>query len=278
MLTFARSDDRELFARLWRYIEKHPGAFQIPDLDRTPHSQPWRHVLYIECLEVVRWLRPGFKPVIRCGESSALRAETSRGAGAVLIYLHGKLGAAHYRFLADQGLAFTIIAYQFAVTVGRGTDQETQTMYVYARARELGLDSEFDVIHSDADCLINARRALTTGRIVSCAPDRDERPDERTDDSAPIVIEPGLFEFCRRMKVPVFYTAPSVTADGAIDINLSGPHNYRREDDIAEIVTRFMAYAEAATGMKRVYRVATRARANPASDPARAGVFGSAAG
>ncbi len=146
-------------------------------------------------------------------------------------------------------------------------------MYVYARARELGLDSEFDVIHSDADCFLHARRALAAGRIVSCAPDREERPDERTDDSAPIVIEPALFEFCRRMKVPVFYTAPSITADGAIDINLSGPHVYKREDDLAHIMTRFMAYAEAATGMKRVYRLAKRARA----DPAPAAALGSAA-
>jgi hypothetical protein len=242
------------FERLWRFVLAHSGIFRLRSLDpfNYHYQQPWQNCLYDACVGAVRWKHPGFRPVIQCDDAAPLLAAVERREKIVLVGLHSTVSTAFYHLLSDHDLAFSVIAWL-------GIDQETGIPSLQQTAGRLGFDRKLDIIPADENCLLLARKALAAGRIICCAPDRLEPPDETEDDRQQLVIEMGLFEFCRRMKVSLFYAVPSIVAEGAIDINLSGPHPCGPEIGTAAMAARFMAYADAVTGFTRYWRLAADA-------------------
>jgi hypothetical protein len=259
------------FRMIWRFVLAHPRFFQ--QLVRDPYRrQPWQNVVYVDCVRIMRRKYPGFRPGIKYGDVTPLLTAVERGDKIVFVGLHSEISTAFYRLFADYNLVFSVIAEPHI-------HKKTGRSSLERMAKRLGFDQPIDIIPHDENCFLLARKAMTSKRIICCAPDIALGPLARRIDRSPlafpaepawpadlawppeadvrhrVVIKAGLFKFCQAVKASAFYSVPSIEADGTININLSGPHRSRSEDDVAAMIRSFMAYAEAVTGFARRWQI-----------------------
>ena len=228
------------FANLWRIVARYPVLLRLPKAAIGPFPEFWRNKnrLYVDCLEVMQWAHPDDFPVVRCDDIKPLLEAVARREKIVFIALHSDISTAFYPVLVANGLPFSVIAIP-SLHSKLGIPKLQRT------AKKFGFLGDLSIIPNDANCFLNARRRLVEGSIICCAPDRFELFDKQPNR---IVVEASLFEFCRRLKTTVFYTIPSIQPDGAITINLSGPHRYDSDHDIGKAIDHFMQYAAAVIG------------------------------
>lgn len=208
----AHLSSHDLFRLCWKVIDANQGMFRGRAEASELDEKAWRVMVHHDLGKHFLRMRPDFIPPVR-----ALQAPAE---ASMILTVHTGLELAIGRALIAGKRKLSI------VYVPNPRNSE--------RAKLFKLPPDVQYIVADANCLLNVRKALQSGRHVLADCDHPVPENPKANEIRAISI--SLFELARRSGVPLLFVLPIVEKSGQIAFRaefhpqpIGHDHDYRTD-------------------------------------------------
>ena len=215
----------ELFAHLWKWYRRVDFVLAIARRRSGSYCLPAATSGLREILRAVRERHPNFKPAIEMANPDMIDLVANHSQGAIVVSIHNGISISIMDALQSRGGRCSLLT-------SKGPADDFDGFLVGKKT--------FEMIYTDQNVLLKARRDMQDGRVVFCHPDSlVVRPEDKR---IQLRIEKGIFEFARRVDARLFYGTTCVSEAGAIVVHISVPEYPAGRRSAADMSADFVAF------------------------------------
>jgi len=214
-----------IFKDLWKFTLENQSLFYGRALEKNQFHLDWRNFSFSRIVKIARKFDKRCSPEIRIIGEDIIN-EVDQHSPAVIVINHSLVVLSMVRALLDRDIPSALIA--------------AHPRSVRRASYLMGIGQDIDLISITEKTLISAMKKMRSGKSIVCCPDHTMRTSLNTGRGN--FVDPGIFEFGKRLKAKIIFATTHISDDGEIVISLGELRKSLYGAAAAEMAEDFIAF------------------------------------
>ena len=235
--------DRSATERLdlaWKFIQRHPFLFSIPQSYKNRFRKPWQNVVFSDLLTRLNHQGAGIAPRLKVHGNSTLQEAVESGKPIIVLTVHTGFLFSTLKAISEprQNVAFLAV---------KQISQKWLEPY--------DLENEVEFITANSGSLLACRNALRRSMIVMGSVDFTVKFPGSLDNTPFVSV--GLFELGLVSRAQIIYAYSKVDQGGIVHCYFEGPGVALKRNDAQSHARDFLEFVDRMSGTHVDRRIVT---------------------